>query len=80
MLHIIHYNSSAVIRTYRNLLKKIVTIQVDRLKAVREKRILKPCLAQGPDISAKVRQLCSSVPFSLQPKLLQPDYVSSYKK
>ena len=50
------------------------------MKALREKRILKPCLAQESDISAIVRQLCSFVPFSLQPKLFQPDYVSSYKK
>jgi len=56
----------------------LVTIQVDRLKTVREKHILKPCLVQEPDISAKVRQSCSSDPFSLQSKPLQPDYVSSY--
>ena len=33
---------------------------------------------QKSDISAKVRQSCSSDPFSLQSKQLQPDYVSSY--
>ncbi len=32
------------------------------------------------DISAKVRQSCFSDPFSLQPKQLQSDYVSSYKQ
>ena len=32
---------------------------------------------QESDTSAKVRQLCSSEP--LQPKQLQPDYVSSYR-
>jgi hypothetical protein len=54
------------------------TIQVVRLKTVRKKRILKPCLMQESDISAKVRQSCLSDPFSLQSKQLQPDYVSSY--
>ncbi len=34
---------------------------------------------QQSNISAKVWQSCSSAPFSLQPKQLQPDYVSSYK-
>jgi hypothetical protein len=33
---------------------------------------------QESDISDKVRQSCSSDPFSLQPKQLQPDYLSSY--
>ena len=52
-----------------------VTAQVDRLKAVRKKRILKPCLVQESAISAKVRQSCSYDPFSLQSKQLQPDYL-----
>ena len=42
-----------------------VTTQVDRLKTVRKKRILKPCLVQESDVSVKVRQSCSSDPFSL---------------
>ena len=33
---------------------------------------------QESDISAKLRQSCSSDPFSLQSKQLQPYYVSSY--
>ena len=43
-------------------------IWVDRLKAVMKKRILKPCLMQESDISARVRQSRSSDPFSLQSK------------
>lgn len=39
---------------------------------------MKPCLVQESDIFAKVRQTCTSDPFSLQPKQLQPDYVNSY--
>ncbi len=39
---------------------------------------MKPCLVQESDVSAKVRQSCSSDPFSLQSKQLQPDYVSSH--
>ena len=37
--------------------RQMITTQVDRLKTVRKKRILKPCLVQESDISAKVRQL-----------------------
>ncbi len=48
-------------------------------RGIRKKRILKPCLVQESNISAKVRQSCSSVLFSLQSKQLQPDYVSSYE-
>ena len=33
---------------------------------------------QKSDISAKVRQSCSSAPFSLHSKQLQPGYVSSH--
>ena len=55
-----------------------VTTRVGRLKTIRKKRILKPCLMQESDISAKVRQSRFSDPFSLQSKRLQPDYVSSY--
>ena len=55
----------------------MVTTQVDRLKTVREKRILKPCLVQESHF-AKVRQSFSYDPFSLQSKQLQPDYESSY--
>ena len=54
-----------------------LTTQVGRLKTVRKKRILKPCLVQESH-SAKVRQSCSYDPFSLQSKQLQPDYVGSY--
>jgi len=56
-------------------------------------RTLKPCLMQksappaspelamaGRCFSAKVRQSFFSDPFSLQPKQLQPDYVSSHDK
>jgi len=50
---------------------------VDRLKTVRGKRILKPCLMQESH-SAKVLQSYFSDPFSLHSKQLQPDYVSSY--
>ena len=42
-----------------------VTTQVDRLKAIRKKRILRPCLEKESDVFAKVRQSCSSDPFSL---------------
>jgi hypothetical protein len=35
------------------IIYKIVTNQVDRLKTVRKKRILKPCLVQESDVSAK---------------------------
>ena len=59
------------------LLHFTVTTQVDRLKTDRKKRILRPCLMQESH-SAKVRQSYFSDPFSLQPKQLQPDYVSSY--
>ena len=38
--------------------------QVDRLKTIRKKRILKPCLMQKSH-SVKVLQLCFSDPFSL---------------
>ena len=58
----------------------MVTTQVDRLKTVSKKRVLKPCLMKEIDISVKVWQSCFSSPFSLQPKQLQPDYVSSYNK
>ena len=58
--------------------KLIISTQVDRLKTVRKKRALKPCLVQESDVSAKVRQSCSSDPFSLQSKQLQSDYVSSH--
>ncbi len=60
------------------IIRTRVTTQVDRLKAFREKRILKPCLMQESH-SAKILQSCFSDPFSLQPKSLQPDYVSSYE-
>jgi len=39
---------------------------------------LKPCLVQESDVSAKVRQSCSSDHFSLLSKQLQPDYMSSH--
>jgi len=71
------------------MLNILVTIQVDRLKveAVRKKRILKLCLMQESDISAKVLQMCFSAPSAfaqrrclrrVQSKQLQPDYVNSY--
>ena len=52
---------------------------MDRLKTVREKRILKLCLVQESDISAKygnrVLLTYSAMPEACK---LQPDYVSSY--
>ena len=53
---------------------KTATIQVGRLKTVRKKHILKTYLVRQSGISAKIQQSCSSDPFSLQSKQLQPDY------
>jgi len=66
-----------------------IATQVDRLKTVRKKRILKLYLVQESHF-AKIRQSCSSDPFTPLPgrswkrslvhlKQLQPDYASSYK-
>ena len=52
--------------------RMVCSTQVDRLKTVREKPILKPCLMQESH-SVKALQSYFSDPFSLQSKQLQPD-------
>ena len=58
-------NCEAIFWRFKRINSRIeVTTQVDRLKTVRKKRILKPCLMQESH-SAKVLQACFSDPLSL---------------
>ena len=61
-----------------------VTTQVDRLKTLSKNRNTTHFEAmfgsKSRALSTKVYQSCSSDPFSLQSKTLQPDYVSSHDK
>jgi len=68
--------------------KEMITTQVDRLRTVRKKRILKhvgakitfrPSTAIVLFLALRSRRRSMGAPFSLQSKQLQPDYVSSYK-